>query len=263
LEICLGKKRRYRINIFNKKYILNENDMKENISISGSVNHTGHHLFHIINQIKDEINLIIFMDKARLKDYLKTLEKPERDKLLIRNLSSNSNPNFLKNNTINKHKIIIYVMDKESQDEDLLKKIENIYNMEHDKHLKIAIIYNDSNLSRNIHTDIEKQKESNKSKNVSLLYVCYELKYALKTNINIIHMHDDPNYSITEFNDLFQGRNLFNTRDFRDLGKKNFFVIKQKEYEYNYCQYNYIKNNTELNIEDYIEHDTTRKINNF
>ena len=203
------------------------------------------------------------MNKKNLQDYLITLEEPERDKLLIRNLSSNSQPNFLNNNTINKNKIIIYCMDKESQDDDLLKKIENIYNMELNKHLKIVIIYEEQHLSRNIHLDIEKQKEANKNKNVSLFYLCYELKFALKTNINIIHKHYDPYYSISEFEHIFQNRKIFSIRDFRDLGKKDFFVIKQKEFDFNYCQYNYKENNKEVNVEDYIEDEIVVKIKNF
>jgi len=261
MNTCLGKIIRQRINIFNKNYILNKEDIESDISISGKIEHTSHHLFYIINQLKGKLNLIMFMDEKILQEYLKTLKDSERRSISIRNLSSDSR--LLTNYTLDKNNTIIFLMDKPYQNIELLEKIHNIYNLIPIKHLKIVIINNNINIGRAIYINIEKYKKINHSKNISLFCLSNELKHSLKTNINIIHAHYDPNYSEVKFRNLFQDKYSHIIRNIKTLSNEDFFIIKNIGAELHFCKYNYVQNNECINIKDYFNNEISIKLRYF
>lgn len=261
MDIELGRIKKSKLNFLNKKYILKESDLKRDIAMSGANSHNHSHFFNIVNKIKNEINLIMFMSKYDLENYLKTIEKEERKEILIRNLSSE---NILKEGLINKHKTIIFIMNKNNQESVLLKKLENIYKLNAKNHIKVAILYNEYSLQRYINISIENQKEKIRPKNVSLFYLSYEVHFSIKADINIIHKHYDPDFSRKEFEELFNGKKIFCIRDFRDLKQENFFVVNKKSSKIDYCYYKIISNITEnINLEDYLKNEITLKLNNF
>ena len=261
MNIELGKIKKSKLNFLNKKYILKESDLKLDIAMSGDKSHNHSHFFNIINQIKNEINLIMFMSEYNLENYLKTIEKEERKEILIRELSS---VNTVKESLINKYKTIIFIMNKNNQESVLLKKLENIYKLNAKNHIKVAILYNEYSLQRYTNISIENQKEKIRPKNVSLFYLSYEVHSSIKADIDIIHKHYDPDFSRKEFEELFNGKKIFCIRDFRDLNKENFFIVNKKRSKIDYCYYKPNLNVTEnINIEDYLTNEIKLKLNNF
>ena len=194
-------------------------------------------------------------------EYLKTLKDSERRSISIRNLSSDSR--LLTNYTLDKNNTIIFLMDKPYQNIELLEKIHNIYNLIPIKHLKIVIINNNINIGRAIYINIEKYKKINHSKNISLFCLSNELKHSLKTNINIIHAHYDPNYSEVKFRNLFQDKYSHIIRNIKTLSNEDFFIIKNIGAELHFCKYNYVQNNECINIKDYFNNEISIKLRYF
>lgn len=205
----------------------------------------------------------MFMNKYQLKIFFQTLNKEELNEIIIRKVNSNYKINYKE--IIKKNKILIFILDDFKQDYYFIEKIKLINKLNFNKHIKCVIITDENCLSyTKTAPNIENIK---KSEFVSYLYVSFELRFSLNTDISIIHKHYDPTESVKVLsNNLkkIEKKYIINIRDIRDMEKDTFLIYNKNKKDFKYYYYELEEdNNNRINIDKYINTDMQFKLKEF
>jgi len=247
----------------NKSYNLEKSEIESDINIAGCYHDTVPHLFKIVSQMKNNYPLIMFMNKYQLEVFFQILNKEELSEIIIRKVNSNYKINYKE--IIKENKILIFILDDFKQDYYFIEKIKLINKLNFNKHVKCVVIIDENCLSyTKTALNIENIK---KDKFISYLYVSFELKFSLNTDISIIHKHYDPSESLKILsNNLrkIEKKHIISIRDIRDMEKDTFLIYNKNKKDFKYCYYELEdNNNNRINIEDYINTDMQFKLKDF
>lgn len=262
LDNFIKRKLKKILNIKNP-YNLEKSEIESDINIAGCYKDTVPHLFKMLSQIKNKYPLIMFMNKYQLELFFQTLNKEELNEITIRKVNSNYKINYKE--IIKKNKILIFILDDFKQDYYFIEKIKLINKLNFNKHIKCVVITDENCLSyTKTALNIENIK---KGEFISYLYVSFELKFSLNTDISIIHKHYDPIESLKILsNNLkkIEKKHIINIRDIRDLEKDTFLIYNKNKKDFKYCYYELEENNNnKINIDDYINTDMQFKLKEF
>ena len=249
--------------VLNKKepLYLNKKEIEGNISISGDISHTSSHAFFIEKEISKKYPTIMFMDKHRLEKYIHNISEEKRKELFVISLYKNYKIDI--EEIINKKKKLIFLLEKENIEDDILMVLDYLYQSIKNQHLKVMFLYKEDFLHRNFAFELQNQQNYYNNKNISFIYLCYEIKFSIISGINIIHKHYDPEYNVNAiYKSINNQKKIINIRDIRDLSKESFFIIKNNKIEL--CNYPFeIRNHEKINLKKYIKNEMSLKMESF